>query len=89
MRLRRLPCFHVLLWALVLLLSGWALLANGPWWAEAFPAIEAEWARPAPARGPSIGDRKPAVADPWARGPSGSLLDAGYAPGQQRPGLLP
>ena len=31
----------------------------------------------------------PDQADPWALSPTGSSLDAGYGPGQERPGLLP
>jgi len=90
MQPQRLLYLHILFWLLFLL----ALFGRGPltrptWWAEACGPAAAAAARIGPAVTPPNSDEPPEAADPWAFGPGGSRLDAGYAPGQQRPGLLP
>jgi hypothetical protein len=74
--------------ALLFAVLGLAHLAVPSWWAEAYGP-------PAPARPGSetaAQDRcasVPGAGDPWARSPTGSPLDTGYGPGEERPRLLP
>ena len=90
MQPQRLLSLHIFFWLLLLL----ALMDRGPLasairWAEACGPGATGCGRPGQPPTLHTGDEAREVADPWAFGSSGSRLDAGYGPGQQRPGLLP
>ena len=84
------PRVYRLRWLLILLgLVGLGGMAHSAGWAEAShiaaficPGVETATAQ-------DLRERIPDVADPWALSPTGDPLDAGYGPGQERPGLLP